>query len=717
MFIDYVEKCRIQEMIIMTRKLAFVGFSYLTGLFIGSIFVLSLSLAAGGAFFASGICAMLFFRKKKSVRVTRCAVCAISLSVGILHYSFYDIFVCLPAEKYDGTDYYGRCTVISAEYYSSGGGQYILDCELPDGSKTKAALYSFSESDLVRGDIVTLKGTLILPESGGFFDSREYLSGMGVHLMIDGAEITAIDIKENNIFEKIRRLRERIISQLRRIIGGEAGELVIGMLFGNSFWNISESSENMLYRAGIGHAAAVSGMHMSIAAGIAAAIVNALGGTKRERFAAVLLFSMVFAFFADLKVSVMRGMIMIVIVYAAQLFRRESDPVTSLAAAVILITLPAPYCVKSTSFLLSVSGVLGSAVFAPCIIRSIEKHITRKRQDGERYHAGFLLTSAVTVLSAAAAVFPASAAAFDEISVISPLSNLILSPLCTASVTAAIVGASASLVPGISVIAPLFYRAAGLVCELIISAASFLGGLPFAAVPADLDILPPLAVLTAAAAAVCAAVTGSRTHTLLTFAASVFICMTSVAVYWSVPSSCTEITVLTEGKGCVIIESDGSISKIYDFMGTKKGAEAARRYIARTGAGQPSAVILTKNTENAALIYKEKFPGVSVTAAPENTVTIGESRFIGQKGYSVIETDGARMICVSSRSEIPDEMYSLAVLSCISPVDVKAELYAVARRDYGGSVPAAAPCVKFTSSTYIVSGGKLYPKEEYKWLR
>ncbi len=700
----------------MTRKLAFVGFSYLAGLLIGSFLVLKAAFAAGAGLFAMGTALLILFFRKMPDNILRLAVFAVSAAVGIFVYSGYDYFHRIPAEKYDGAEFNGQAVICEASCTSSGGGQYVIDCILPDDEHIRVMLYSFSEGELVRGDIITLKAALAVPDSEGFFNSKDYLSARGVYLTADDAEITGVIIKDHNIYEFFRSARERIMRSIRSVIPGESGELCIGMLFGSSFYELSESAELSLQRAGIAHAAAVSGMHMAVAAGMAALIADALGVSRRARFAAVCLSAFTFAFLADLSVSVSRSLVMIIIVYAAELINRRSDPATSLAAAVIVITLHAPYCVRSASFLLSVSGVLGSGVFAPVIIESIEKRM--RRNDRKKNVLCLPLRLIITSVTAWAAVFPTTLMMFDEISVISPVTNVLLSELCSGAVAVSFAGAVLTMICGNFPLSELCFKAAGIFCNIILKAADFLGGLPFAAIPAKQDIFAPLLTAAVISVVLCALLTRSRSHTLLMMSFSLFICSVCISVCSLVPSACKRVTVLTEGKGSVIIEWNERSAVIYDLMGTKSGADAARKFLAGKGGGVPSAIILTVNTEKAAELYSERFPDSGIYIVENGCgIRSEDAVFSKEKGKSVIEIGGASIICVTSVAADTEGEYALAVLDCGGTADVSADMYVVASRRYKGEVPVSAPCVKYVTSTYILSGGKLYPEEESSIFR
>ncbi len=707
----------------MTRKTAVAGFSYLAGLFIASFFSLWLSFGIGGVFLCAGICILLFSRSKSA----RLAVCLISCSAGILLYSIYDLWVYRPVTENDGMPFEGSCKITSAEYYAAGGAQYTAELTLPKGGSGKAAFYSYTENDLVPGDTVTLKGTLTVPDSGGFFDSRDYYRTSGIFLIADDAQILSVTPKENNIFEYINAFRTRTVSRMRSVTDGDACELMIGMLFGSGSWDISYRAEKSLYKAGIGHTAAVSGMHMSIICGMISALLSAVRCPAKLKFLCIMICMGLFALTAGMTISVLRSMIMILIVCSGDMFNRRSDPLTSLAIAAVLLTLTEPFSIRNTSFMLSFSGVLGTAVFAPTVISAMESRINKNRIEGEKFTAGPVLTSAVTALCAAAAVFPASAACFDEISVISPVANMLLSPLCTVSLTLSVIGAAIGIIPWLSSVSSVFFLFSWAVCRPILAVSEYLGELSSAAVPAELDITAPLIMIITICTAAGILLFKRRVYVILTLSAGVFIFSVCSSVYMLIPQSSTEIAVLTEGNGCVIAISDATGTQLYDFMGTKSGASAADSFITRKGLAKVNTVVLTRNADNTAEIYKEIFPSAAVIAPDAETgltyseedtiISIGNCKCLPGNGYFIIEAEGAEIICISRSSEPPDRQYELAVYNCIADANVASGSYAVTQRRFKGYIPPAAPCAKYETSAYVIVNGTVCPKEDVRWLR
>lgn len=124
---------------------------------------------------------------------------------------------------------------------------------------------------------------------------------------------------------------------------------------------------------------------------------------------------------AGLCQPVLRSAAMLTIVYGAEVFKRRSDTLNSLGLASFLLLAGQPFAVRDSSFLLSFAGVLGIGVFAPVLCSKISESGIK----------GKFLKYAAAMLCVSVVVFPASFLYFDEVSIISPVANFILIPVCS----------------------------------------------------------------------------------------------------------------------------------------------------------------------------------------------------------------------------------------------------------------------------------------------
>ena len=143
-----------------------------------------------------------------------------------------------------------------------------------------------------------------------------------------------------------------------------------------------------------------------------------------------------------------------------------------------------------------------------------------------------------------------------------------------------------------------------------------------------------------------------------------------------------------------------------------------------------SAASFAAVTENCAFSeaeYARVFDGIAVLspltksgltyAEEENIIKFGGCEYYPCNGYGIIETEGIRILCVTGKSEPPDMHYDLCIFCCEAEVNVSADRYLTADRDYKGKISTTAENVCCESRVYIADNGSLYPKEDITWLR
>lgn len=168
--------------------------------------------------------------------------------------------------------------------------------------------------------------------------------------------------------------------------------------------------------AGVAHAVAVSGMHLSYVV----AFVQLFLGRGRRASLWGLPVIVVFILMTGATPSVMRAGIMQGMLLLAPLFDRERDGVTALAAALALLLLLNPRAAGSLSLQLSFAAAAGLELMMPTVLR----WQARKR---------WILSRALGILGCTlgASIFtaPLTAYYFGMIPLLAPLANLLTLPL------------------------------------------------------------------------------------------------------------------------------------------------------------------------------------------------------------------------------------------------------------------------------------------------
>lgn len=219
-----------------------------------------------------------------------------------------------------------------------------------------------------------------------------------------------------------------------RIFDGDTAAFLQAMLIGRS-GNLSVQAETDLRQSGLSHILAVSGMHCSFLV----SLLNVLSLKKKRRLALWGIPALVFyAVLTGASPSVVRACVMAGFVLLSPLLRRDSDPITALSAALLVILLQNPFAAASISLQLSFSAVAGLLLVSPRLCQLLL---------GERAHGRvfrFIVTSFSVSIGALVFTTPLVALYFNMLVLIAPLSNL----LCLWMAGAAFVSGMAAVVLG-----------------------------------------------------------------------------------------------------------------------------------------------------------------------------------------------------------------------------------------------------------------------------
>ena len=268
----------------------------------------------------------------------------------------------------------------------------------------------------------------------------------------------------------VKRLSIRCSAAARDIFPGDAGALAAALLCGDRS-AFSDEFTSSLYKSGLSHMVAVSGMHVSV---IAALMIFLLG-----RKAGVMLSIPVitlYALFTGCSPSVLRASFMALVFALSYLLARSYDSLTALAAAAVFIGLSNPFSLTSSSFLLSFSATLGIILFCP----SLSAAMKPGRSSAILKKLLSFITDAVAVcISALIFTMPLSLVFFRSVSLVSPLSNAAVvwaaAPAMLFSAPALLLSA---LFPGASAV---FAFVPSLFLKYIVFATRFFGSLSLTA--------------------------------------------------------------------------------------------------------------------------------------------------------------------------------------------------------------------------------------------
>ena len=231
--------------------------------------------------------------------------------------------------------------------------------------------------------------------------------------------------------------------------------------------------------AGLMHIVAVSGMHVSFLVGF----VQLLLGKKRRTAAICIPLLLVFMPMAGGTPSVVRACFMQILLLLAPLLRRENDSPTSLCAILALLLAANPQSARSASLQLSFAAMAGILLFSQRVYRALSERAKARGLMERRLPRAalrFLIGNFSTSLGALALTTPIAAFGFGNVSLVSPLTNLLclwmVSVCFPLGFLACILGAVSPLLGG----AAAWLVSWGL--RYVVLVVEWLGGLRFASV-------------------------------------------------------------------------------------------------------------------------------------------------------------------------------------------------------------------------------------------
>lgn len=409
------------------RKLAVASFSFSAAIFAAVFFLNRSSALYAAVLFAFLAAAVLGIRLKilRGLVITFFAA-----AVGFLSFAaHYDLTV-EKAHVLSGMEGSVRFTVMqtpkiydtytSAEVRLEQEGTPRLKCILYD---TEGRLDNFSGGDIIAAGVKLSAGDIRYGAHTDRYTAKDvYLTGT--------VKTAVLRIgHKNTIITLASRLADAIDHAADSVFPQDTAGFIKALITGNKTdLYRNDALYVALSRSGFMHVVAVSGLHVSFLV----AILQFVFGKGRRNSAFCILLVWAFVIMTGLSPSAIRAAFMQSMLLSAPLFGRESDPLTSLSAALAFLLLLNPFAAANISLQLSFAAMLGLVLFS----EKLENLMMTPFGEGK---VETLMKTPVGVISSSLSVMvftlPLTAIHFGYVSVLSPVTNLLCLwtvPICFA---------------------------------------------------------------------------------------------------------------------------------------------------------------------------------------------------------------------------------------------------------------------------------------------
>ncbi len=288
--------------------------------------------------------------------------------------------------------------------------------------------------DYAYGDVLQVKGRLETPSANGAFDYRAYLARQGVSWTMYYPHVEVLDTgRGNQLLSAVYWVRGRLSASLSKILPEPQAALAQGIIIGDR-GAIPAGVEDDFVRSGTAHVLAISGVNLTIVAGILVSLtVWLLGRRHYVHIWVTLAMAWVYALLTGLQPPVLRAAVMLSVFLLADLFGRQRSGLIALLAAAAVMAGINPLVLGDASFQMSFAAMVGLVLVAPPLQGAGRRLIGAHDGQGPiRSAVIFLADNLVVSLAAVVAVWPLIAHYFGLVSWVGPLATLLALPALTA---------------------------------------------------------------------------------------------------------------------------------------------------------------------------------------------------------------------------------------------------------------------------------------------
>lgn len=270
------------------------------------------------------------------------------------------------------------------------------------------------------GDELKFDCKLQKPKQFSDFDYEKYLSRYDIYSVCYYPKIEIINIDKGNLFlSSIYKIKNRARGVIKNYLAEPQASLLKAMLLGDR-GTIPQDLRDKFSCAGVSHIIAISGLHITIISAILLSLLLGIGLSRKQSFYLAISFLGIYVILIGFPASAVRATSMAFMVLVAMHLGRLNRSINALVLVASLMLLINPkLLVADIGFQLSFLAVLGLIYLAPVLEKCL-----KKISDLAGIKSVLIMT-----LSAQIFTLPLIAYYFKQISLIAPLTNILILPI------------------------------------------------------------------------------------------------------------------------------------------------------------------------------------------------------------------------------------------------------------------------------------------------
>lgn len=275
------------------------------------------------------------------------------------------------------------------------------------------------------GDRLSINGQLETPPSFDGFDYGRYLAGQGIYSVMYSPEIKLLDTGGGfKPLALVYQLRNKLSQSLSRTLPEPQASLAQGIILGQRS-GIPAEIKIEFNNTGTTHLLAISGVNLTIMAGVLVSLGIALFGRRHQIYAWLAIVSIwLYALLTGFQPPVVRAAIMATVFLVTELLGRQRSAVIALVLSVTLMLSISPRIFFDASFQLSVMAMVGLMFVAPPLQSAGKRAIEGALPAEISRFCVPIADSLLVSLGSIIAVWPLIAVYFGIVSWVGPVATL-----------------------------------------------------------------------------------------------------------------------------------------------------------------------------------------------------------------------------------------------------------------------------------------------------
>lgn len=282
--------------------------------------------------------------------------------------------------------------------------------------------------DIHYGDRIRVTGPLERPPVYEDFSFEAYLAREGIFSLLRSTGATVVASHQGNpILDHLLQFKEHAHRTLQSLLPEPQGALLAGILLGIE-QGIPQALREAFEVTGTSHIVAISGFNLTMVAALVSQLARKLL-QRRGALLAALLGIWAYVLLVGAHASVFRAGVMSSLLVLGQQEQRRTHGPTSLAAAVVVLSLANPFVLWDAGFQLSVTATLGMMLYVPRLTTWVTALLERlmSRDLAERI-VGAVGDISIVTFAAQLFTLGITISNFRAIPLVAPLTNFLILP-------------------------------------------------------------------------------------------------------------------------------------------------------------------------------------------------------------------------------------------------------------------------------------------------